>query len=53
MLRSSIPAREALELDEVALVEKLFKKADPDCDGTLDATALQSKSGMALRKLIG
>ncbi len=37
----------------LALVEKLFKKADPDNDGTLDATELKSKSGTALRKLIG
>jgi EF hand len=44
----------SLSKDEyLALVEKLFKKADPDHDGTLDATELKSKSGTALRKLIG
>jgi Ca2+-binding EF-hand superfamily protein len=44
----------SLSKDEyLALVEKLFKKADPDNDGTLDATELKSKSGTALRKLIG
>jgi Ca2+-binding EF-hand superfamily protein len=44
----------SLSKDEyLALVEKLFKKADPDHDGTLDAAELKSKSGTALRKLIG
>ena len=44
----------SLSKDEyLALVEKLFKKADPDNDGTLDASELKSKSGIALRRLIG
>jgi len=37
----------------LALVEKLFGKADADHDGTLTAAELRSKSGHALRRLIG
>ncbi len=36
----------------LALVEKKFKAADPDNEGTLDAKELHSKAGRALLKLL-
>jgi hypothetical protein len=36
----------------MALVEKLFKRADTNHDGTLTAAELRSKNGRALRRLI-
>jgi hypothetical protein len=36
----------------MALVEKTFKAADPDNDGTLDLKELNSPAGQALLKLI-
>jgi hypothetical protein len=36
----------------LALVEKLFNRADADKDGTLSAKELKSESGQRLRRLI-
>jgi hypothetical protein len=36
----------------LAYVEALFKKADPDSDGTLDAKELQSPAGRELHRLM-
>jgi hypothetical protein len=36
----------------VALVARLFKKADVDHDGTLSVQELKSKSARALKRLI-
>jgi len=42
-----------LSKDEyLALVEKLFKKADTNNDGTLDAKEMRSKAGRALERLL-
>jgi Ca2+-binding EF-hand superfamily protein len=43
----------ALSKDEyLALVEKLFKKADTNNDGTLDTKEMRSKAGRALERLL-
>jgi hypothetical protein len=42
-----------LSKDEyLALVQKMFKQADVDRDGTLDAKELRSKAGQRLKRLI-
>jgi hypothetical protein len=42
-----------LSKDEyLALVERLFKRADVDNDGTLDSKELSSKSARTLKRLI-
>ena len=38
--------------DYLALTERRFKLADPDNDGKLDATELESEAGQALLKLL-
>jgi hypothetical protein len=40
------------EKEYMALVEKKFKAADPDNDGTVDLKELDSPEGQALLKLI-
>ncbi len=43
----------SLTKDEyIAMAEKLFKAADLENDGTLDARELRSKAGRALRRLL-
>jgi len=36
----------------MALVERRFKAADPDKDGTIDAKELRSRAGFALLHLL-
>jgi hypothetical protein len=54
MFRAADPDNDdSISKDEyLALVEKLFNKADTDHDGTLDAKELNSKAAHTLKKLI-